>query len=464
MSEFLLELSYIIGCIAFIIGLRMLSNPETARRGNDLAGIGMGLAILGTILFHKNEAGEGIGNIAWIIAGLGVGGALGYLMAMRVKMTAMPQMVSFFNGTGGATSMLIAAIEFFGVDNHDAGFLLVAYAGIVVGGVTFSGSAIAYGKLDEKIKDFGGKWLTYLNLLLLLVMLALTAVGIASPELLGDNGAWLLIVLSLVYGVLFVLPIGGADMPVVIALLNSLSGIAGAIGGLLYDNSLMLIGGILVGASGLILTALMCTAMNRSLLNVLIGGFGSSGGGAAAKASGEQVIREVSLNDTAIMCAYASRVCIVPGYGLAVAQAQHVCHEFEKKLSDQGVEVYYAIHPVAGRMPGHMNVLLAEADVPYPKLVEMDDANPMMANTDVCIIVGANDVVNPAAETDPASPIYGMPVIKVWDAKTVIVMKRSMRPGYAGIENPLFFHPKTKMLFGDAKDMLNKLVSELKNI
>ena len=464
MSEFLLELSYIIGCITFIIGLRMLSNPETARKGNDIAGIGMGLAIVGTILFHKNEAGEGIGNIAWIIAGLVVGGILGYFMAMRVKMTAMPQMVSFFNGTGGATSVLIAAIEFFGAENQDAGFLLVAYSGIVVGGVTFSGSMVAYGKLDEKIKDLGGKWLTYLNLLLLVVLLLLVIAGIAAPEMLGDNGTWLLIILSLVYGVLFVMPIGGADMPVVIALLNSLSGIAGAIGGLLYDNSLMLIGGILVGASGLILTALMCTAMNRSLMNVLIGGFGSSAVSGAAKATGDQVIREVSLNDTAIMCAYASRVCIVPGYGLAVAQAQHVCHEFEKKLSDQGVEVYYAIHPVAGRMPGHMNVLLAEADVPYPKLVEMDDANPMMPNTDVCIIVGANDVVNPAAETDPGSPIYGMPVIKVWDAKTVIVMKRSMRPGYAGIENPLFFHPKTKMLFGDAKDMLGKLVAELKNI
>ncbi len=463
MSDFLLELSYIVGCITFIIGLRKLSSPDSARQGNNIAAAGMILAIIGTILFHETESGEGITNHVWIVGGLVVGTVIGYLMATRVQMTAMPQMVSFFNGTGGATSALIACMEFFASDSTDWGFLLVAYSGIVVGMVTFSGSMVAYGKLDDKIKDISGRFMTYLNWVLLAVILVLSAVGIFSPDTLGPTAGWILLGLSLLYGVLFVMPIGGADMPVVIALLNSLSGIAGAIGGLLYGNRIMLIGGILVGASGLILTALMCKAMNRSLLNVLIGGFGggATGGG---KATGEQVAKEISHNDTAILCAYASKVCIVPGYGLAVAQAQHVCHDFEKRLSDQGVEVYYAIHPVAGRMPGHMNVLLAEADVPYPKLVEMDDANEMMAQTDACIIVGANDVVNPAAEDDPGSPIYGMPVIKVWEAKNVIVMKRSMRPGYAGIENPLFFHERTKMLFGDAKDTLGKLVSELKNL
>jgi H+-translocating NAD(P) transhydrogenase subunit beta len=261
--------------------------------------------------------------------------------------------------------------------------------------------------------------------------------------------------------VLFVMPIGGADMPVVISLLNSLTGMAAAFGGFLYDNQIMLTGGILVGSAGTILTILMCKAMNRSLLNVIIGSFGGGAAGAAG-ATGDQTVKEVSLTDAAILCSYANKVCIVPGYGLAVAQAQHICHDFEKQLEAKGVEVYFAIHPVAGRMPGHMNVLLAEADVPYPKLIEMEDANSMMNNTDVIIVVGANDVVNPSAEDDPSSPIYGMPVIKAWEAKNIIVMKRSMRSGYAGIENPLFFHPKTKMLFGDAKEMLQKLVSEVK--
>ena len=463
MTEFLLELFYITGCITFIIGLKMLSSPDTANRGNTIAAAGMILAMLGTILFHRNEAGEAIGNIPWIIGGLAVGSIIGYLMATRVQMTAMPQMVSFFNGTGGATSALIAAMEFFGTPSSDWGFLLVTYLGIVIGTITFSGSMVAFGKLDGKIKDISGRAMTYLNWLFLAVIIVLMGFGIFSPDTLGQQAGWILLGLSLLYGIFFVMPIGGADMPVVIALLNSLSGIAGAFGGLIYGNRIMLIGGILVGASGLILTFLMCKAMNRSLMNVLIGGFGGSGAG-GGKAAGDQTIREVNVSDAAIMCAYASKVCIVPGYGLAVAQAQHVCHEFEKNLSDKGVEVYYAIHPVAGRMPGHMNVLLAEADVPYDKLVEMDDANPQMNTTDVVIVVGANDVVNPSAKDDPGSPIYGMPVIEVWEAKTVIVMKRSMRPGYAGIQNPLFFHEKTKMLFGDAKDSLQKLVGELKNL
>ncbi|MBI5916377.1 MAG: NAD(P)(+) transhydrogenase (Re/Si-specific) subunit beta, partial [Bacteroidetes bacterium] len=420
MSEFLLELSYLIGCVAFIIGLKMLSSPETAGRGNLIGAAGMGLAILGTIFFHKNDAGESIGNYGWILGGILVGSILGYLMAVRVKMTSMPQMVGFFNGTGGACSALISCLELSGSSSTDFGFLLVAFLGISVGAVTFTGSMLAYLKLDEKIRDVRGSYFTYINLLFLTSILGLMAAGLFAPDLFGNSVMWLILGISLIYGVLFVIPIGGADMPVVIALLNSFSGIAGAFAGFLYGNNIMLIGGILVGASGVILSVLMCKAMNRSLLNVLIGSFGG-GGASSLQGVGDLSIREVSVSDAAILCAYANKVCVVPGYGLAVAQAQHTCHEFEKSLEAKGVEVYYAIHPVAGRMPGHMNVLLAEADVPYTKLVEMDDANSQMSLTDVVLIVGANDVVNPAAEDDPGSPIYGMPVIKVWESKNVIV-------------------------------------------
>ncbi len=460
MSSFLLESSYLIGSITFVIGLKKLSHPESARQGNLLAAAGMGLAILATILFHEHD-GARIGNIGWIVAAMGIGTVIGWLMAMKVKMTGMPQMVSFFNGMGGACAAIISMVEYHSHPEGDAGYFLVVFLGLVIGSVSFSGSMIAYGKLDEKIKDFSAKWLTVFNLVLLAAIIGILIIAINSPETFGTNVLWLLLVLSLLYGVLFVMPIGGADMPVVISLLNSLTGMAAAFGGFLYDNQIMLTGGILVGSAGTILTILMCKAMNRSLLNVIIGSFGGGGAGASG-ATGDQTVKEVSLTDAAILCSYANKVCIVPGYGLAVAQAQHICHDFEKQLEAKGVEVYFAIHPVAGRMPGHMNVLLAEADVPYPKLIEMEDANSMMNNTDVIIVVGANDVVNPSAEDDPSSPIYGMPVIKAWEAKNIIVMKRSMRSGYAGIENPLFFHPKTKMLFGDAKEMLQKLVSEVK--
>lgn len=460
MSSFLLESSYLIGSITFVIGLKKLSHPESARQGNLLAAAGMGLAILATILFHEHD-GARIGNIGWIVAAMGIGTVIGWMMAMKVKMTGMPQMVSFFNGMGGACAAIISMVEYHSHPEGNAGYFLVVFLGLVIGSVSFSGSMIAYGKLDEKIKDFSAKWLTVFNLVLLAAIIGILIVAINSPETFGTNVLWLLLVLSLLYGVLFVMPIGGADMPVVISLLNSLTGMAAAFGGFLYDNQIMLTGGILVGSAGTILTILMCKAMNRSLLNVIIGSFGGGGAGAAG-ATGDQTVKEVSLTDAAILCSYANKVCIVPGYGLAVAQAQHICHDFEKQLEAKGVEVYFAIHPVAGRMPGHMNVLLAEADVPYPKLIEMEDANSMMNNTDVIIVVGANDVVNPSAEDDPSSPIYGMPVIKAWEAKNIIVMKRSMRSGYAGIENPLFFHPKTKMLFGDAKEMLQKLVSEVK--
>jgi NAD(P) transhydrogenase subunit beta len=463
MSTFLLELSYLIGSITFIIGLKQLSGPDTARKGNLLAAAGMGIAILATILFHQKD-GQPIGNILWIVAAMGIGTVVGWMMAMKVKMTAMPQMVSFFNGMGGACAAIISLVEYHSHPEGSAGYLLIVFLGLIIGSVSFSGSIVAYGKLDEKIKDISSQALTYFNLLLLIGIIGILALAVMQPAMLGGSVLWILLALSLLYGVLFVMPIGGADMPVVISLLNSLTGMAAAFGGFLYNNPVMLTGGILVGSAGTILTVLMCKAMNRSLLNVIIGSFGGGGAAGAKGASGDQTVKEISLTDTAILCAYAGKVVIVPGYGLAVAQAQHICHELEKKLEDKGVEVSFAIHPVAGRMPGHMNVLLAEADVPYPKLVEMEDANPTMNSTDVVIIVGANDVVNPAAENDPSSPIYGMPVLKVWEAKNVIVMKRSMRAGYAGIENELFFHPKTKMLFGDAKDMLGKLVAEIKDL
>jgi len=463
MSNFLLELSYLIGSITFIIGLKRLSGPDTARNGNLMAAAGMGIAILATILFHQKD-GQPIGNIAWIIGAMGIGTVVGWMMAMKVKMTAMPQMVSFFNGMGGACAAIISLVEYHSHPEGSAGYLLIVFLGLIIGSVSFSGSIVAYGKLDEKIKDISSKALTYFNLLLLVGIIIILVLAVMQPAMLGGSVLWILLVLSLLYGILFVMPIGGADMPVVISLLNSLTGMAAAFGGFLYNNPIMLTGGILVGSAGTILTVLMCKAMNRSLLNVIIGSFGGGGAAGAKGASGDQTVKEISLTDTAILCAYAGKVIIVPGYGLAVAQAQHICHELEKKLEEKGVEVSFAIHPVAGRMPGHMNVLLAEADVPYPKLVEMEDANPTMNSTDVVIIVGANDVVNPAAENDPGSPIYGMPVLKVWDAKNVIVLKRSMRAGYAGIENELFFHPKTKMLFGDAKDTLQKLVGELKDL
>lgn len=464
MSQFLLNICYLIGSVTFIIGLKQLSSPATARKGNLLAAFGMGLAIVGTIFFHKSPEGHSIGNIPWILAAIAVGTVIGWMMAMRVKMTAMPQMVSLFNGMGGACAAIISIVEFMEHPDGPMGYRLVVFLGLIIGAVSFSGSMVAFGKLDEKIKDLNVKGISLFNLILLGLIVLAVFVAVTNPAFFGTNTAWILLAMALVYGFFFVMPIGGADMPVVISLLNSFTGVAAALGGFLYNNPVMLTGGILVGSAGTILTVLMCKAMNRSLMNVLIGNFGGGGAAGGAKAVGEQVAKEINLTDAAILCAYASKVTIVPGYGLAVAQAQHICHELEKSLEHKGVEVNYAIHPVAGRMPGHMNVLLAEADVPYPKLLEMEEINPQLPRTDVVIIVGANDVVNPAAETDPSSPIYGMPVIKVWDAKNVIVLKRSMRAGYAGIENELFFHPKTKMLFGDAKDSLTKLVGELKNL
>ncbi|MEL6942675.1 MAG: NAD(P)(+) transhydrogenase (Re/Si-specific) subunit beta, partial [Bacteroidota bacterium] len=384
----------------------------------------------------------------------------------RVQMTAMPQMVSIFNGLVGACAVVLAMIELYQHYSFSAKTLqelVVIVLALLIGAIAFTGSILAYLKLDGKVWDSQVTLPKHniINMVLLVITLGLSIYLIAS----GGSIAFSLILMgvALVYGFSFVAPIGGADMPVVISLLNSFTGLSAAAAGLIYGNNIMLIGGILVGASGTILTVLMCQAMNRSLFNVLIGGFGG-GASSAAKADGEQVAKEVTINDAAIQLFYSQSVMFVPGYGLAVAQAQKVTKELDDLLEANGVEVRYAIHPVAGRMPGHMNVLLAEADVPYPKLLDLDDANSALPNTDIVVIVGANDVVNPAALDDPGSPVYGMPVLNVWDAKNVIVLKRSMRPGYAGIQNQLFFHDKTKMLFGDAKDSIQKLVGEVKTL
>ncbi len=459
-GDIVLELVYLLSALFFVVGLKFLSHPETARKGNLWAAAGMLLAMVFTLALHRDKAGNGIAtiNLLIILAAIAVGGVIGAVVARRIKMTAMPQLVSFFNATGGAASALVALIEFSNPENPSA---LVTLLGLVIGGIAFSGSMIAYGKLNGNIKDIFASWMTYLNLLILAGIVFLVVFLLVSPMPVETKQTWVYILLFvvLVYGVSFVMPIGGADMPVVISLLNSFTGIAAAMAGFIYQNQAMILGGIFVGAAGMILTILMCRAMNRSLINVIIGAFG---GGASAAEREKGVVKEVSATDAAVMLNYSSRVVIVPGYGLAVAQAQHICAELDQLLEQNGVEVKYAIHPVAGRMPGHMNVLLAEADVPYEKLVEMDEINPEMAKTDVVVVIGANDVVNPAALDDPSSPIYGMPIIKVHEAKQVIVMKRGMGKGYAAIENYLFYADNTRMFFGSAKDSLQKLVTEIK--
>ena len=464
--DFIINIAYLIGALAFVWGLRLLSSPDTARRGNTVAGVGMVIAIIAAI----GQPIEGASNnYLWIIGALVIGTIVGLVSAKKVQMTAMPQMVSIFNGLGGACAVVLAYAElvpyYSGIKELDMAGLIIILLALLIGSISFTGSMLAFAKLQGLVWDSTITLPRHdiINMVLLLITLGMGGYLAVS----GTSGGLLLgsvfMILALVYGFSFVAPIGGADMPVVISLLNSFTGLSAAVTGLIYGSQFMLVGGILVGASGTILTVLMCEAMNRSLLNVLIGGFG--GGGAAAKgADGEQVAKEVTLNDAAIQLYYSQSAIIVPGYGLAVAQAQKVCKEVDELLEKNGVEVRYAIHPVAGRMPGHMNVLLAEADVPYPKLLDLEEANDALKNTDMVVIVGANDVVNPAAEEDPGSPIYGMPVLKVWDAKNVIVLKRSMRPGYAGIQNPLFFHEKTRMLFGDAKDTLSNLASEIKNL
>ncbi|MEL7251781.1 MAG: NAD(P)(+) transhydrogenase (Re/Si-specific) subunit beta [Bacteroidota bacterium] len=461
-----INLSYLIGALAFVWGLRGLSSPVTARRGNRQAAFGMGLAILATLLTPN---AQGNGNLIWILGAIAVGGLIGWRAARKVEMTAMPQLVSIFNGFGGACAVVLAGLELQrvtgGVQAATGSELIILLLTLFIGGVAFTGSILAYLKLDGKIWDEKVTLPQHslINTIFLVGLIGFMVFLCWQSASLSILTLIIFTVLTLVYGFSFVAPIGGADMPVVISLLNSFTGLSAAAAGLIYNNQIMLVGGILVGASGTILTVLMCQAMNRSLLNVLIGGFSAKGGASKAGDTGDQTVVEVGLADLAVQLYYSDKVILVPGYGLAVAQAQKACKELDELLEANQVEVKYAIHPVAGRMPGHMNVLLAEVDIPYSKLLDLEEANAELKDTDVVIVVGANDVVNPSAEDDPGSSIYGMPVLQVWNAKQVIVLKRSMRPGYAGIQNPLFFHEKTKMLFGDAKDSLTKLVGEVKN-
>ncbi|MBN2615954.1 MAG: NAD(P)(+) transhydrogenase (Re/Si-specific) subunit beta [Bacteroidales bacterium] len=462
-AKTILEYSYLLSAVFFVVGLKLQNKPDTARRGNLWAAAGMFLASLMTILLQTDDQGHGIRNLGYIFLSIGAASVIGALIARKVKMTAMPQLVSFFNATGGLASALISFMGFFETSLSQKGTILVSLLGVLVGAVAFSGSMIAYGKLEGKVGDIRSGIMRYVNMLLLLISVAFI-VFLMMVTTHSVTVTWLMfgfLFIALLYGVLFVMPIGGADMPVVISLLNAFTGIAAAFTGFLYANYMMILGGILVGAAGTILTIVMCNAMNRSLLNVIVGAFGGSSG---VQGSEGGVIKEIQPSDAAVLMAYSSKVTVVPGYGLAVSQAQHTVHELEKLLESKGVTVKYAIHPVAGRMPGHMNVLLAEADVDYSKLVEMDDINPEMEQTDVVVVIGANDVVNPAAVNVPGSPIYGMPIIRADQSKNIIVMKRGMGKGYAGIENPLFFLDQTRMLFGNAKDSLQKLIEEVKSL
>ena len=454
--------AYIISAVLFIFGLKRLSSPATARSGNQLASFGMVLA-LGATLLDKQILSF------WTIAIGGLlGAAIGTYFALTVQMTAMPQMVALFNGMGGATAALVSVAEYIRLVNAGehigAGEATSIVLGTIIGAVSFTGSLIAFGKLQEILP---GKPIQFplQRLINGLLLLAIVVLGVAIVIGNGDTRAlWQLFALALALGVLFVLPIGGGDMPVVISILNSLTGLAAALTGLVLHNQMLVVAGVLVGASGTLLTLLMSTAMNRSVANVLFGAFGAApAAGAASAQAVQKSIRQTTAEDTAIALAYARSVVIVPGYGLAVAEAQHTVRELATDLEKRGVDVKYAIHPVAGRMPGHMNVLLAEANVPYDQLLEMDQVNGEFAQTDVVLVVGANDVVNPAARDDPSSPIYGMPILDVDKARNIIVLKRSMGHGFAGIENALFHDDKTRMLFGDARKSLTQVAEALKS-
>jgi NAD(P) transhydrogenase subunit beta len=451
------EAAFLIASLLFIFGLKRLSSPRSARSGNLLAAVGMALALGGAFLL------PGMGHFGWILLAIVIGTAPGWLLAKHVKMTAMPQMVSLFNGMGGACALFISLGEWLGETSisRDWGRLLPMLLGVIFGAVSFTGSLVAFGKLQGLISEKPWRWpgQKTVNALLFAVILVSSAAAASS-----QNKIWILLpaAAALLLGVAQVLPIGGADMPVVISVLNSCTGLAAAVTGFAMHNMSMIIAGTLVGAAGSLLTVLMCKAMNRSLARVIFGSFGLAPSGTAALAPGDQSMREIAASECAIMLAYARKVIIIPGYGLAVAQGQHLVHELDEVLEKRGVEVKYAIHPVAGRMPGHMNVLLAEADIPYPKLLDMEEINPEFDHADVALIIGANDVVNPAARTDAASPIYGMPILNADKAKNVIVIKRGRGAGFAGIENNLFYNPKTRMLFGDAKKALQELVTEVK--
>lgn len=451
------QVSYLVAAVLFILALKSMSSPRTARTGVLIGAIGAALAT-GVLFF----SGIKLANLALIIGFLVVGSLLGLVAARRVKMTAMPQLVALFNGVGGGAAALIAVVEYLVVDSDDPLFLIFTVATVIVGSIAFSGSIVTYLKLQELMTTRPvviplGKWIT------ILVAVA-TVVGgvwlIVQPQ---EWLLWALLGLSLVFGVLFVLPVGGADVPIVISLLNAMTGLAVAASGYVLGNVLLLIAGTLVGASGTLLTNLMAKAMGRPLTSTLFGAFSGTTAGGAGSAT-DRPVRSGSANDVAIMLGFAGKVILVPGYGLAVAQAQSTLRELADLLAEKGIEVDYAIHPVAGRMPGHMNVLLAEANVPYEQLKEMDEINPEFSATDVVLVVGANDVVNPAARTDQTAPIYGMPILDVDAAQQIVFLKRSMRPGFAGIENEILFDPKTTLLFGDAKDSLTKVVAALKNV
>ena len=449
-------LLYLVAAVAFILGLKRLGSPRTARSGNTIAAGGMLLAVIVTLVDAE---------VSWAVlgSGLAVGAVLGAVAALRVKMTSMPQLVAAFNGFGGIASALVAGAEFVKADGLElpTETIFTIILSVLIGAITFTGSFVAYAKLQGLI---GGSPISYPGQKL---FNGLLAVGIIAAAVIAQTtqdplAFWLIGAVALVLGVLAVIPIGGADMPVVIALLNSLSGLAAAATGFVISNSALIIGGALVGASGLILTKLMTEAMNRTLSNVLFSGFGATPASSSATTGGD--VTTTTPEDLAIALAYASQVVVVPGYGLAVAQAQHAVREVASLLEARGVKVAYGIHPVAGRMPGHMNVLLAEADVPYDQLLDLDQTNNLLPRTDVVLVVGANDVVNPSARDDEGSPIYGMPILEVDQAATVIVVKRSLSPGFAGIDNPLFYRDGTRMLFADAKQALTALGSALEDV
>ena len=479
MATALIDIAYLLASVLFIFGLKRLQSPATARHGNQLAAFGMLVAIVATLFMHS------ILTPAEMIGGLALGGLVGVILAKRVQMTGMPELVAAFNGFGGLASVGVAGAEIARVMMPNAslgpdGALFSTTASvtiglsILIGMVTFTGSFVAFGKLSEKIS---GNPISFPGMRLFTAVLALAAIGGTVYMVMGAGdfptvsdpvviGALVVTAAAFILGILLVIPIGGADMPVVVALLNSYSGLAASATGFVLNNTALIVSGALVGASGFILTNIMCVAMNRSLFNVLLGGFGGDAGD--DETSGFSVegksIQSTTADDTAILLSYAESVIIVPGYGMAVAQAQHAVRELSEELIKRGITVRFAVHPVAGRMPGHMNVLLAEANVPYDQLFEMDDINGDFGTCDVSLIIGANDVVNPAARHDKASPIYGMPILNVDNSKTSIVLKRSMRPGYAGIANELFYNSNNRMLFGDAKDSISEVVSEIKQL
>lgn len=458
MQSIIIPVIYLVSAVLFILGLKQLSHPRTAPKGNTTAAIGMLLAIVGTLLITE------IIDFQLIILGLIVGGAIGAFAARKVEMTAMPQLVALFNGFGGGASLLVATAEFFRGEPLSTFTLSTVAISILIGSVTFTGSVVAFAKLQGLMRGapflFKGQHALNGFIVVLIIIFAVMTVVVPANGLVY---LLLVVALSLLLGYLFVIPIGGADMPVVISLLNAFSGLAAAATGFVIGNNSLIISGSLVGASGIILTNIMCKGMNRTIWNVLFAGVGAEGGPAGALATGQQkTAKAYEPEDTVVIFENARQVVIVPGYGMAVAQAQHMVHELEKILEAKGIVVKYAIHPVAGRMPGHMNVLLAEANVSYDKLYDLDQINPEFEETDVALVIGANDVVNPAARHEKSSPIYGMPILDVDKAQTVFILKRSLNPGFAGIDNELFYKDNTIMIFGDAKDTVSKLVAELK--